>query len=76
LNQHIQDALTILAGRGNVASELTENVRTLATAKATRNFLLDFDHAHIAFGQIIIKRDRKVTTKCHDFILVSEQTVQ
>src|SRR6266699_1144754 len=43
-----------------IAPNATKGLDSREIAKAARNLLLHFDHAHISLGQIIVKGDRQV----------------
>ena len=43
--------------QSDVGTNRTEDVGPVFCAKAAGDLLLDFEHAHIAFDQIVVKRD-------------------
>src|SRR5713101_1643551 len=61
---------SLFAQRREVASNATKGQGTIPTAKTARNFLLNFDHAKIAFGLRIVKRHAEVNQESQDGILV------
>src|SRR5712692_3713702 len=67
---------SLFAQRREVASNATKGQGTIPTAKTARNFLLNFDHANIAFGLRIVKRHAEVNQESQDGILVLGQPVE
>jgi hypothetical protein len=56
--QRSKQALALLEHRGEVAADATKGRRTIFAAKGARHFLLHFDHAQVALGLIVGKRNR------------------
>ncbi len=65
--ESILSAKALLASSGNVTADESKALRTHFTAKAARYFLLDFHHAQIALGEIVVEG--------HDAILVIAQAL-
>ena len=63
-------------GGGKIAANLAEDSPALFTAKTTRDFLLHFHHAQVAFRLIVVEGDLKVVHECQLFPLVFLETVQ
>ena len=55
---------------GHIRTKATEGFRPRHGTETTRNLLLDFHHAQVAFRQIVIKGDAEVHHKTQDFALV------
>ncbi len=72
----LNNLLSILTCRGNVASNETELISAILGAERPRDFLFDLDHAHISFGQVVIKRHAKVIHKGQRFRLEGLETVK
>ena len=58
-----QQGKTLLAQRRKIAADATKASEPLISAKATGDFLLDLDHAQIAFGLIVAKWHGKIQQK-------------
>jgi len=51
---------TLLVQRREVATNARERRSAAGCAEAARDLLLDFEHAQVAFGLIVIEGDRQV----------------
>ena len=76
LLQGIQQRSTLFAQGREIATNATKGSSTTRRAKAAGNLLLDLEHAHVPFGQIIVKRHRQVVQEQQDGILLLAQPVQ
>lgn len=61
---------------GEVAANTTEHGDPLLRSEAPRDFLLDFDHAQIALGLIVVKGDRKIEEKPQYSPLAHREAIQ
>src|SRR6266540_387820 len=68
--------LTLLFQGGDIPPDATERRRPCSGAKTTGDFLLDFHHPQIPFGQVVVKRQRKVIHEGEGFSPVLGQPVQ
>ena len=59
----------MFAHRRNIRANPTEGRGSGHRPETTGNLLLDFHHAQIAFGQVVIERDAEVRHKAQDFRL-------
>lgn len=67
---------TLLAQRGQVATDATKSRRSRFAAEGARDLLLHFDHAHIAFGLVIVKRHDEAVQEGQHRLLVTDQAVK
>lgn len=73
--QSRKDVQTLFAQGRQVAANAAERDRALGTAERAGDFLLDFDHATILFGQVIAKRNLQVMKEAQNGVLVLAQSV-
>ena len=50
----------MFTGSRDIGAQCTEDAGSVFCTKATGDLLLDFDHAYIAFDQVVVKRDAEV----------------
>ena len=60
LSKVIEDIVALFSPGGDQAPNAAEGSAALFGTKTTGDLLLNFDHAQIPFGQVIIKGDPKV----------------
>src|SRR4051812_37541370 len=60
--------MTLLEHGGEIRAETTSGLSTRPTAKTTGDFLLNLDHADVAFDQIIVERHSKIIDKGQDLV--------
>src|SRR5258708_8882999 len=60
LSQGSQYGHPLLAQRREIAANAAEGLSTSSRAETAGDLLLHFDHPNIAFGQAVVKRDRKI----------------
>jgi hypothetical protein len=65
--------MTLLAHRRKIAANVTKSRRAALCAKGPRNLLLHFDHAQVALGLVVSKRDGEVIQKGQHLVRASEQ---
>lgn len=53
----------------NIRANPAEGLRSCDRPETAGNLLLDFHHAQVAFGQVVIKGDTEVSHKAQDFRL-------
>ncbi len=53
----------LLAHGRNIAANGTERIGSRVCAEGARNFLFEFDHAHIAFGEIVVEWNAEVMSR-------------
>lgn len=56
----LNDVGAVLADGGQIAAQGTEGVRPQTSAEGARNLGFELDHANIAFGLVVVKRDAEV----------------
>ena len=66
----------LFAQRRQVSAKAAKDLGSSGCAEAARHLLLHFEHANIAFGQVVIKWHCEVIDKRHDLGLVVSQTIQ
>src|SRR5881227_1255921 len=66
----------LLLHGGKVTAKVTEDGRTILSAKTPRNLLAQFHHAKIGFGLIVVKRDVKIMHETQDQVLILAQADQ
>ena len=71
-----QERKPLLAQRGQIAADAAKAGEPLIRAKAARDFLLDFEHAQIALGLIVVKVDPQIFQEAEDRLLVFAQPVE
>jgi len=59
-DQGVKSGEAVFASGGQVATQGAKSLSDTQGAKSAGDFLLEFDHANVAFGQIIIKGDAKI----------------
>ena len=57
----------MFTNRGHIRTNAAEGFGSRDGAEATSNLLLDFHHAQVAFGQIVVKGDAEIHHKAQDF---------
>src|ERR1700730_1135166 len=68
--------LALFAHGGEIATNASESNRTVMTSEGARDFLLDFHHANILFGEVIVERDSQVFQARPNRLLVFAQVTQ
>ena len=66
----------LLAQGGQVATNTSKGLRSSEGSEAAGNLLLDFDHAQIALGEIVVKIHAQIFQKAEDGWLVFVQAVE
>lgn len=74
--QDVKDVLAVIAGRGDVAADVTEALSTPFSTETAEDLLLQLDHAGIAFRQVVVKRHFTIVKKGEHSSFVAVQTVQ
>src|SRR5579885_2671868 len=69
-----RDAL--LAQGGQIATNARESMCPGQRAEAAGDLLLDFDHAQIALGQVVVKRHPQIFQKGQHGVLIGAQAIQ
>jgi hypothetical protein len=75
LTEGIENRLTELTSSRQIASNTTKQVSALSSAKTTGHFLLDLEHTNIAFRQIVIEGDVKMTQKSQNGRFIVDKTL-
>ncbi len=71
--QPSKEIQSLFAQGGQVAPNTCKGNGPGLTAKGTRDFLLQFDHAQIPLGQIVVERHPQIGDKAQHFMAVFEQ---
>ena len=71
-----QERDALFAQGGEIASDATKHPRSCLLTETARDFLLDFDHANIAFGLVIIKGHSKILQESQDLLLMLGEPIQ
>src|SRR5438876_5613455 len=71
-----QEVNPLLVHSGQVTAQPTKDGGPRLRAKATRDFLLDLDHAKIALSQIVIKGHDESMHEAQDQLLKGMQALQ
>src|SRR5947199_7802890 len=66
----------LLVQRRKVAANAAKHGHSLFGAEAARDLLLHFDHAQIALGLVVIKRDGKIEQEPEDHPLPPRESIQ
>ena len=74
--QGVQQMQALLAQGGQVAANAAKGAGSGLAAKGAGDFLLHLDHAHIAFGLIVVKGDHQAMQEGQHGLLVGEQAIQ
>ncbi len=53
--QSLESGETVFAGGGQVATQGAKSLGAAHGAKSAGDFLLEFDHANVAFGEIVVE---------------------
>jgi hypothetical protein len=72
----LQDARQLFSYGGDVTANITEDLSAIQGAKRAWRLLFDFDHPHISFLQIVIKRRLEIGPKGQGSPLVLVQSVK
>ena len=72
----MEDVSGLFSGRRKIAANATEVLGSLEGAKASRDFLLHFEHADILFCQVVAEGNCGVKQKGQYRIAVSLKTAQ
>jgi DNA invertase Pin-like site-specific DNA recombinase len=70
------DVMTLFARSRDVAADGTEKISAGFGAKRAGDFLLDLNHAHVAFGEVVVERNTKVRHERERFDLVPLEAIQ
>ena len=74
--QSIKQVESLFAQRRKIATNAAKAHGPLLTAKGARHFLLDFEHADIAFGQIVVKGDLQIQQESQHLRFAGQQAIQ
>ena len=66
----------LFAQSREIASDAAKGLSPRQAAKASRDFLLHFDHPDIAFGLTIVERHPEIMQEAQHLVLVVEQAIQ
>ena len=69
----LEEVESLFAQGGQVAPHAGKSAGSFRGAEGAGDFLLQFDHAHVPFGQIVIEGHTQVGGKAQHFIAVLEQ---
>src|SRR5215203_2937854 len=67
--------MTLFEHGREIRAETTSSLRTRPRAKTTGDFLLNLDHANIAFHQIIVERHGKIIDKGEDLAALKVESL-
>ena len=71
-----QERESLFAQRGHIAPNAAKSVCASQTAETARDLLLDFDHAQIPLGQIVVKIHAQIFQEAEDRFLVFAQAME
>ena len=69
-----KEGMTLLVHSREIRTDETSGLSARPTAKAAGDFLLNFDHANIAFDQIIVEGDSKIIDKSQNLSALPIET--
>ena len=66
----------MLANGRDVRANGAEGISAVGGTESARDFLLDFNHAHVALGKIIIKRDAEIVHESQDALAMKLESIK
>ena len=70
------DIVALLTNGRDVTTDSAEGIGPRACAKSARDFLFDLDHAHIAFGQVVVEGDAEIMHEGQCLSLIALKAVE